>query len=107
MSQHKGASVGGVALLLVLAAVTIAPAFLPSSAGGALNDSSSCSAWASARPAEQSAYSELYLKEHADLPDGAILPRSVMSAITNACSHAAYLGEADDMSVIAALRHEY
>jgi hypothetical protein len=106
MSRHKGASAGAIALLFVLVAVTVSPAFL-SSSGGALGDSTSCSGWGSASQAQQTAYSHLYLNEYGALPSGARDPNSIKSAVSNACIHAAYLGEADDVSVVAAIKHQY
>jgi len=106
MSRHKGASAGAIALLFVLVAVTVAPAFL-SSTGGALRDSASCSEWSSASQAQQNTYSHLYLNEYGALPSGARDANSIKSAINNACIHAAYLGEADDVSVVAAIKHQY
>jgi hypothetical protein len=106
MSRHKGASAGAIALLFVLVAVTVSPAFL-SSSGGALSDSTSCSGWGSASQAQQTAYSHLYLNEHGALPSGARDPNSIKSAVSNACIQAAYLGEADDVSVVAAIKHQY
>jgi len=43
--------------------------------------------------------------EHGALAGGAHDAGSVEAAITSACNHAAYLGEADDISVLAALNH--
>ena len=106
MSRHKGASAGAIALLFVLVAVTVSPAFL-SSSGGALSDSTSCSGWGSASQAQQTAYSHLYLNEYGALPSGARDPNSIKSAVSNACIHAANLGEADDVSVVAAIKHQY
>ncbi len=105
ISQHKGAS-GAIALLFVLLVVTIVPVFF-SSSGEALSDSTSCSGWSSASQAQQNAYSQLYLKEYGALPSGARDASSVRSAINAACIQAAYLAEADDLSVIAAIKHQY
>jgi len=106
ISRHKGPFAGAIAFLFVLVAVTVAPAFLGSS-GGALSDSTSCSEWSSASQAQQSTYSHLYLNEYGALPSGARDVNSIKSAINNACIQAAYLGEADDVSVVAAIKHQY
>lgn len=106
MTRHKRATAGAIALLIVLVAVTVVPALLSSSAG-ALSDSTSCSGWGSASQAQQTAYSHLYLDEYRVLASGASDPASVKSAVSTACIQAAYLGEADDVSVVAAVKHQY
>jgi Tfp pilus assembly protein PilX len=106
MSRHKRASAGAIALLFVLVAVTLLPALLSSSTA-VLSDATSCSGWGSASQAQQTAYSRLYLNEHGVLASGASDPNSIKSAVSNACIQAAYLGEADDVSVIAAIKHQY
>jgi hypothetical protein len=104
--RHKAAVAGGIALLFVLVAVMAATA-VSSSSGGALGDSSSCSEWASASQAQQNAYSHLYVNEYGALRSGARDVDSVESAVDKACIQAAYLGEADDVSVVAAIKHQY
>lgn len=106
ISRRKRASAGAIALLLVLVAVTVAPAFL-SSSGGALSDSTSCSEWSSASQAQQNTYSDLFGSEHGVLLSAGRDANSIRSAINNACIQAAYLGEADDVSVVGAIKHEY
>jgi hypothetical protein len=106
ISRHKRASAGAIALVLVLVASTIVPAFL-SSSPEAVSDSTTCSQWSSASPAQMNAYSRLYLSEHSALSSGASSASSIRSAISSACVRAAYLGEADDVSVAAAIKHEY
>ena len=77
------------------------------SSGEALSDSSTCSEWSSASQAQQNAYSHLYVNEYGALLS--IRPDAVRieSAIDRDCTHAAYLGESDDLSVYAAIRHQY
>jgi hypothetical protein len=101
--RHKRATAGVFALVLVLIGV-MAAAALPSAKAGALADSSSCSAWTAAGAAQQSAYAHLYISEHVS---SALAPGNVKSAIDSDCNHAAYLGEADDISILAALNHAY
>ncbi len=105
ISRHKGVS-GAIALLLALIAVTVVPLFL-SSSREAVSDSSSCSEWSSASQAQQNAYASLYLNEYGALPSGGRDASGIKSAINNACIQAAYLGEADDVSVVGALKHQY
>jgi hypothetical protein len=103
--RHKAASAGAAAVLLIVLTV-LASAVLP---GGerALGDSASCSDWASASQSQQNAYSQLYLNEHGALPSGAGDVSGVRSAINNDCIKAAYLGESDDVTVIAAIEHAF
>jgi hypothetical protein len=102
--RHKAASAGGIAFLLVVIAVFAATAL---SSGGALSDSSSCSQWGAASPSQQAAYSRLYDREYVAAPSQAGDVGSIESAITQDCTKAAYLGESDDVSVIAAVKHQY
>jgi hypothetical protein len=104
--RHKVASIGGIALLFVLVAVMAATVLL-SSSGGALSDSSSCSEWSAASQAQQNAYSHLYVNEYGALLSRGLDAVSIESAINRDCTHAAYLGESDELSVFAAIRHHY
>jgi len=82
-------------------------AALPSAKAGALSDSSTCSAWSSATSAQQTAYAHLYITEHASSVGGGLGTANVASTINGDCNHAAYLGEADDVSIVAALNHAF
>ena len=104
--RHKAVAAAAFAVVLVLIGV-MAAAALPSAKGGALSDSSTCSAWSSATHAQQSEYARLYITEHGSHVNGGLSPASVESATDSACSHAAYLGEADDVSIVAALNHAF
>ncbi|HTP18087.1 MAG TPA: hypothetical protein VMJ65_00695 [Solirubrobacteraceae bacterium] len=104
--RHKAASAAAFTIVIVLIGV-MAAAALPNAKGGALSDSSTCSAWSSATRAQQSAYAHLYVTEHGSHVSGALTPASVESATDSACSHAAYLGEADDVSIVAALNRAF
>jgi hypothetical protein len=92
------------ALLLIVIAVFAVPAV---SSGGSLSDSSSCSQWGAATPTQQAAYARLYEREHEAGLSGAVSATNIASAITQACTHAAYLGESDDVSVIAGINHQF
>jgi len=102
--RHKAATGATVAIVLVLVGVMVAAA-LPNARAGALSDSSTCSAWGSATGAQQAAYARLYVNEH--LAGAARDAGTVETALNAACNHAAYLGEADDVSVVAALNHAF
>jgi type II secretory pathway pseudopilin PulG len=106
MRRHKAASAVVIAVVLLLVAFTAAAA-VSSSSNAALSDATSCTQWASASAAQQSTYAQLYFAEHGGLASGANDPTSIRSAINSACSQAAYLGESDDVSVLAAVRHNF
>ena len=65
------------------------------------------SAWSSATSAQQTAYAHLYITEHASSVSGGLGTANVASTINGDCNHAAYLGEADDVSIVAALNHAF
>jgi hypothetical protein len=104
--RHKVAFIGGIALLFALVAVMAATVLL-SSSREALSDSSSCSEWSSASQAQQNAYSHLYVDEYGALLSRGLDVISIESAINRDCTRAAYLGESDELSLYAAIRHRY
>jgi hypothetical protein len=104
--RHKAATAGAIAVVLVLLGAMVAAA-LPSAKAGALTDSSTCSAWSSATQAQRSAYAHLYITEHGSSVSGGLGAANVESTINGDCNHAAYLGEADDISIVAALNHAF
>jgi hypothetical protein len=89
IARHKRETAVVVALVIVLIG-TMAATALPSSRS-------------SAGQSQQATYARLYLTEYGGTRDAA----SVVSAINSACTHAAYLGEADDVSVVAAINHAF
>lgn len=101
---HKRATGGVIAVVVVLVGVMVAAA-LPSARAIALSDSSTCSAWGSASQAQRSAYARVYVTEYAS--SGARDQDTTEADLTSACSHAAYLGEADDISLVAAMNHAF
>jgi hypothetical protein len=72
-----------------------------------LANSASCSQWAAATRAEQLAYSNLYIDEYGGFADTARRANEVRAQIGRACTHASYLGEADDITILAAQRHSF
>jgi hypothetical protein len=104
--RHKAASAAAVVIALVLVGV-MAAAALPSAKAGALADSSTCSAWQSASQTQQAAYAHLYVTEHRSPVSGGLGAADVERSINSACNHAAYLGEADDISLVAALNRAF
>lgn len=104
--RYKAASAATAAFVLVVVLVTAATVVASSSAA-ALSDSSTCSEWAAAGQAQQSAYAHRYINEQRAQVIEAPSAVSVESALQSACNQAAYLGEADDLSVVAAIKHDY
>lgn len=103
---HKAISAAVIGLVLIAVAFTVAAAVLGSSArASALTDASTCSDWSSAGPALQTAYSRRYIAEHGGA--GFLSVAALTSAIRTDCATAAYLGESDDLSVVAALKHAF
>jgi len=101
---HRRATAGVIAVVVVLVGVMVAAA-LPSARALSLSDSSTCSAWGSASQAQRSAYAALYLTEY---PTSRVRDQDTTEAdLTGACNHAAYLGEADDISLVAAMNHAF
>jgi hypothetical protein len=103
MLGHRHASLAVVVIVLLAAGLTVATTLTGSSAS-ALTDATTCSAWTAATQAQRASYAHLYFDEHAAAPPAT---STVTAAIDVACTQAAYLGESDDMSVVAAVKHEF
>jgi hypothetical protein len=106
MLRHKRVAAGSIALVLALIAVTIVTT-VSSPRREKLSDSASCTQWAAGAPAQKIAYSHLYINEYGRFPNTAHYAAVVKVAINKACTQASYLGEADDVSVLASLRHAF
>jgi hypothetical protein len=103
---HKRISAAVLAALVVIVGLAVAAAVASSHAKPtALTDASTCSQWSSAGRATQTAYSRRYIGEHADA--GFLTVAGVTSAIHADCVTAAYLGESDDVSIVAAIKHAF
>ena len=105
IAQHKRESIAVIVLVVLLVGFTAASA-LSSSKASALSDASTCSAWAAAGQSQQVAYARRYVDEYGAVA-GSRDTGTVESAINSACTHAAYLGEADDVSLVAAMNHAF
>jgi hypothetical protein len=104
--RHTRLAAASLALVVVLVAVTLLTE-VSSPRRVALSDAASCAQWAAATPSQQIAYSHLYIDEHGRFADTAAHAAGVRTEIERACTHASYLGEADDISIIAGLRHAF
>jgi hypothetical protein len=104
--RHPRMAAASLALVSGLVAVTILTT-VASPRRAALSDAASCSQWAAATPAQQTAYAHLYIDEYGRTADTAAHAAAVRRAIDRACTHASYLGEADDVSILASLRKAF
>jgi hypothetical protein len=103
---HKRVAVGSIVVLLVVIVVTIVTT-VSSPSRQPLSDAASCTQWAAGTSAQKVAYSHLYINEYGRFANTAPNAAAVETAINKACIKASYLGEADDMSVLAGLRHAF
>ncbi len=106
IAAHKRATAAIVAVVVAMIAVTVVPALAGSNAS-AISDASTCSQWEASPSGQQTAYGHLYLREYRIAANTAANASTVARAISKACVEAAYLGEADDLSVLAAFRHNF
>jgi hypothetical protein len=103
---HKRVAAGSIAIVLALIAATIVTT-VSSPSRQPLSDSASCTQWAAGTPAQKIAYSHLSINEYGRFPNTARYAAGVETAINKACTTASYLGEADDISLLASLRHAF
>lgn len=106
MRSHRKASAVIAAIVLAMILLTVLTS-VSGGNGGALTDSTSCTQWASSSASQQNAYAQLFLNEHGALPNGEGTVTTVRSDINSECVHAAYLGESDDVTVVAAVNHAF
>jgi hypothetical protein len=104
--RHPRVAGASLALVIVLVAVTILTS-VSDPHRQPLSDSASCSQWAAATRAQQTAYAHLYINEYGRFANTAGHAAALTAAIDKACTHASYLGEADDISILASLRHAF
>jgi hypothetical protein len=106
ISRHKRATGIVVGLAVLAIALSVVPALVGSSSGP-LNDATTCSQWASASSTQQSDYARLYLDGYGTFSGAGRTGAAVQTSISRACVRAAYLGEADDVSILAAVRGDF
>jgi hypothetical protein len=104
MAHKRGsAAVLGI-LALLLASILITDL---TSRGTRISDSSPCSVWSSATQRQRDAYAARYVTEHGALPSGASDAGTIEGVIDGGCTQAYGFDEADTVTVLQALRHEY
>jgi hypothetical protein len=104
--RHPRAAIVSLVFVIAVIAVTVLTT-ISNPRRQPLSDAANCSQWAAATAAQQIAYSHLYINEYENVANTARQAAAVRSAIDGACTHASYLGEAADVSVLAALRHAF
>jgi hypothetical protein len=68
-----------------------------------ITDATSCSTWGASSQLKQDAYARLYVKQHGPLRGGA----SVVDAINRGCTAAFGYDEADNVTVVQAIKGQY
>ena len=106
IAEHKRATAAVVGVFMLMIAITVVPS-LAGSSSSSISDSATCSQWAAAPSSQQTAYGHLYLREYRPAPNTDSNAAEVAQVISKACVQAGYLGEADNLSVIGAFRHEF
>ena len=106
MLRHRRASAAAITIVLVAIGLTIVTT-VSGHSRQPLSDATTCTAWASATRSQKVAYAQLYINEHGAFPNTPRYGAAVQTAIDRACTHASYLGEADDISVLASIRHAF
>jgi hypothetical protein len=106
IAQHKRGSALIAAAVLAVIALTVATT-LTGANPSPLSDSTTCSAWAAASTAQKTAYAHLYINEYGDYANTDANAAAVRADVNQNCVRAAYLGEADDVTVLSALHHEF
>src|SRR5437879_4077551 len=105
MAENPVLSLGALGVVIVLAGMIVLGAL--QSGPLRVTDSTACSTWGSANHAEQAAYAGLYVKEHGALASGARDVASVEDAVNAGCTQAFSFDEADTVSVLQAIKHQY
>lgn len=105
LRSHKRASAGVAGILLVLVAIVLVSAF--GSRVSRISDATPCSVWGAAPQRERDAYVALYVKEHGPLPSGASDAPTIEGVIDNGCTYAYGFDEADTLTVLQSIRHQY
>jgi hypothetical protein len=106
MRRHARVTAGSLIVVLALIAATLVTS-VSDPHRQPLSDSATCSQWAAATPAQKIGYSHVYIDEYGNFANTASEAAAVKTAINRACTHASYLGEADDVTIIASLRHAF
>jgi hypothetical protein len=104
--RHRRASATVAAIAVLAIGLSVVPG-LVGSGGGPLSDATTCSQWSAASSAQRSAYVQLYLESYGSFSGAGRTSAAVQTTITHGCVRAAFLGEADDVSVLAAVHGDF
>jgi hypothetical protein len=72
-----------------------------------IGDPTPCSVWSSSNQAQRDTYAALYVKEHGPLPSGASDAGTIEGVVDDGCTRAYGFDEADTVTVLEAIRHQY
>lgn len=103
--EHKPASLVVLVVLVLMVGSAVPAVFTAGS--WKVSDATSCSAWSSANPTQQAAYSRLYLQRHGSAANGATSPAGVEAAVDRGCVQAFAYDEADQVTVLQAIKKQY
>jgi hypothetical protein len=106
LRRHKAAAAAVVVIAVLAIALSVVPGLI-GSGGGPLSDSTTCSAWSAASPARRAAYVQLYLRTYGSFTGAGPTSPAVQTAINHGCIRAGFLGEADELSVLDAVRGNF
>lgn len=101
IASHKSAAAAVAGLLAATVVVFVLVAL--GAKAGAVTDATTCTQWGSANVNRQSAYAELYLKEHGPIPKWGGSPADVIRAINWGCGTAFGEDVADTTTVAQAI----
>jgi hypothetical protein len=101
IAKHKV----GTLILVGLIALAVIPFVLVAvgSKAGAVTDATTCTGWGSADQTRQTAYAELYLREHGPIPRWGGSPADVINAINSGCDQAYGDDVADTATIVQAI----
>jgi hypothetical protein len=96
----------GTVVVAGLVALTVIPLVLVAlgSKAGAVTDATTCTQWGSANDTRQTAYAELYVREHGPVPRWGSSPAEVIAAINSGCDVAYGDDVGDTATVVQAIR---
>ena len=97
IASHKSAAAAVAGLLAATVVVFVLVAL--GAKAGAVADSTTCTQWGSANQNRQTAYGELYLREHGPIPKWGGSPAAVINAINWGCG-VAYGDDVSDTTTV-------
>lgn len=101
IARHRRAAFALAAFVAVMVATIVFAAI--GSKGGAVTDATTCAQWGSTNQNRQSAYGELYLREHGPVAKYGDTPAAVINAINFGCGVAFGDDVSDTATVVQAI----